>query len=285
MSFCFKDDPLVIELIRAFFWALLHRFLDAQMFIYLLGPSGTGKSTLANVARALVGENMVLTTTLKDLHNDRFEALNLVGKRLILVSDAEHYQGDLSILKSITSGDLVRGRVKHVQGSIEVIPEGLLLITGNQPLGARYAGGTISRRARVVLMDNRPDEFKNMLSYDARRGWVGLLSPELPGIFNWTIDVQPKGAKDLLINTHKLVPSVGYQHRITQEELNPLVGWYRAQVLNDPSSGSYLGFVTSSSEEKLISEGSKRFYSSRRLEEDLIPRICLAHEAEGSYTS
>lgn len=258
MNFCFKDDPLVIELIRAFFWALLYRFLDAQMFIFLLGPGGTGKSTLANVARALVGDTMALTTTLKDLHNDRFEALNLVGKRLILISDTEYYQGDMSILKAITGGDLVRGRVKYVQGSIEVIPEGLLLITGNQPLGTRDAGGAISRRARVVLMDNRPDEFKNMLSYDACQGWAGLLSKELPGIFNWAIRIQPKDAKEILINTHKMIPSMGDQHRLTQEELNPLVAWYRTHIINDPDSGSYQGFVTSSGKEKLISEGSKR---------------------------
>ena len=54
-----------IQFIRAFLNAVLHSRVDLQIFLYVWGPGGTGKSVLAQIATALVGKEATITTTLE----------------------------------------------------------------------------------------------------------------------------------------------------------------------------------------------------------------------------
>ena len=49
----------------------------------MLGPAGTGKSVMAQVTTAMVGKESTVTTSLKALHSNDFEPVNLIGKRLM----------------------------------------------------------------------------------------------------------------------------------------------------------------------------------------------------------
>ena len=79
--------------LKSFAWALIHRKTEFQIFVFVYGPGGTGKSTLANILTAMVGKAATVTTSLKRLQSDTFEVSNLVGKSLILLSDTEEYKG------------------------------------------------------------------------------------------------------------------------------------------------------------------------------------------------
>ena len=115
-----------------------------------------------------------------------------------MISDTEHYQGDLSVLKSISGGDALQGRIKHQSGSYEIYASGLVLITGNTPLGSKDSGGAISRRARVITMDHKPESSFDLISYQPKQGWSGHLVDEMPGIFNWSFTGNPDLNKSLL---------------------------------------------------------------------------------------
>jgi phage/plasmid-associated DNA primase len=150
-EFCSHHEDRV-QFIRSFLYALVHSRVDLQVFLYLLGPGGTGKSVLASLATALIGKEATLTTSLKSLQLDPFELTNIRGKKLILISDTEYYKGSfMNTLKALVGNDALKGRVKYIQGSNEISPEGLVMIVGNYPLGVRDTSNAIIRRMRSLV--------------------------------------------------------------------------------------------------------------------------------------
>jgi len=228
--------------IRAFFWSAIRGDNRAQVFLYVLGPGGTGKSTFVNILGMIMGKEGTLTTTLRDLSQDKFEGFNLVGKRLICINDTETFHGDLSVIKAITGGDSIQGRVKHQSGSTEIIPRGLLVVTGNAPLQTRDASGAISRRMRVLNMNNpvTPERRKPLLYF--RDGqWNGPLASECSGILNWSRINENEGYK--LLTDVSLTPSIQGAHSEAQALMNPLKEWIVSDLIIEPSLKSHIGFV------------------------------------------
>ena len=98
----------LVNVMRAYFRAIITRRTSIQKFLELLGPGGTGKSTLINLAVAIVGESNTAVTELKHLESSRFEAAKLAGKRLIVITDADRYGGQVATLKALVGQDQVR---------------------------------------------------------------------------------------------------------------------------------------------------------------------------------
>jgi phage/plasmid-associated DNA primase len=105
---------------------ILNSHVECQIFVYLLGPGGTGKSTLANIIKCLVGNERSYYYFKRSTHRQIW-SLKHDRKKLILISDTEHYQGDLS-LKAFLGGDSLQG-VKHKVEVMRFYPSGLVLIT------------------------------------------------------------------------------------------------------------------------------------------------------------
>ena len=75
------------------------------------------------------------STAIKQLEeNNRFESARLFGKKLVVVTDAEKWRGDISMLKSITGQDAIRFEEKHKQAGESFTFEGMVLIAANQNL-------------------------------------------------------------------------------------------------------------------------------------------------------
>lgn len=232
-----KDEQ---EFIRAVYWSAITGDNRAQVFIYIYGPGGTGKSTLVNILTMIAGDGSTITTTFRDLSRDKFEGLNLTGKRLICINDTEQYQGDLSVVKAISGGDTVQGRRKHKDGAIDVIPEGLLIITGNQPLQARDPSGALSRRMRVLRMNKVVQGEKIPIIYRTKGGFEGPLSKECSGILVWSCMDRDEAYRRLtdLSLTKSLLEANKEALRVT----NPLKEWIEELEIN-PSHKSYLGYT------------------------------------------
>lgn len=238
----FEDRKLFL---LAWLAALTHGWTDSQTFLYIEGPGATGKSMFGTIAKALVGLESTITTTLKALNSDPFEISNLMGKRLILISETERYKGDLSVLKMITGGDTLKGRVKFVQGAFEVQPEGLVLIIGNRVMETTDSSSAILRRMRVFRADNVVSSREPLLYYNSfLREWQGPLSKELPGIFNKVLTFDKTKALAYLNNTRQLVPSFTETFQESEEAMNPLYKWAREELMSS-DSGSYVGYKIS----------------------------------------
>jgi P4 family phage/plasmid primase-like protien len=235
----FEKDEL--EFIRAIYWSAITGDNRAQVFIYIYGPGGTGKSTLVNALAMIAGEGSSVTTTFRDLNKDKFEGLNLAGRRLICINDTDQYQGDLSVVKAISGGDKIQGRLKHKDGAIEVVPEGLLIVTGNQPLQTRDPSGALRRRMRtlrmnkvIALSDQKP------LLYREKGSFKGPLSEECSGILSWSYMDNNK-ALTLLKDT-SLTKSLFEANEEALRLTNPLKEWVK-ELKQDPKLKSYLGYM------------------------------------------
>ena len=103
------------------------------------------------------------------------------------------------MVKQLSGGDALKGRMKLVQGSFEIQPEGLMLITANQNLDSEDTKDSIRRRLRVFPAYGRvsTSESRPLLWY-GKQGFQGPLSEELSGIMNWVLAVSPEEARKVL---------------------------------------------------------------------------------------
>ena len=143
------NDLAAIKTIRAFMRLLLVGG-TVQKFLEIIGPGGTGKSTLIRLLIALVGDINHAATDLKNLEDNRFEAAMLYGKRLAVISDSSRYGGECSVLKAITGQDPVRLERKNKQQSNSFVFGGAVIIASNAPIQSTdYSSGLARRRLPI----------------------------------------------------------------------------------------------------------------------------------------
>lgn len=87
-----EGDLAAVKTIRAFFKIALIGG-NFQKFLEVVGPGGTGKSTLIRLLIMLIGERNHAATDLRNLEQNRFEAATLYGKKLAVISDSSRYGG------------------------------------------------------------------------------------------------------------------------------------------------------------------------------------------------
>lgn len=225
------------EFLRAWSWAVVRGFNRLQLFLYIMGPGGTGKTVFAHLLSALVGKHAVITTSLRALNSDPFEITNLTGKKLISIVDAEFYRGDLSTLKRISGGDTLMGRTKFHQGSSEVTPQGLITIVSNFPLGSLDTSGAIERRMRLFIAEGNIANPDPMLLFESAEGYQGKLISQLPGLFNWVNELNESEARAIL--TQKAIPSLNKSAQDLVEQTNPILRWAKEEL--EAGDGSFLG--------------------------------------------
>lgn len=108
--------------------------LRYQVIIYIYGIGGSGKSQLTTRIKALLGHQSVLSTTLDALSLDRFEIVNFIGKKLVLINDTNGILKDSSTMKAYSGSDELRGRTMFNVITHNVMPEGIMVVVGNEPL-------------------------------------------------------------------------------------------------------------------------------------------------------
>lgn len=207
----------------------------AQVFLYIFGPGGTGKSIFSHVLTALLGQKRVVQTTLKALNTDQFESFNLIGKPLIMISDSEGYEGDLTILKQITGNDIIAGRAKYVQGAFEISRTGNVMVIANNPFFTKESGNAVLRRLLIFPSLNIIRD-KTYLIEPGESAFRGPLTDELPGILAWVLGMSLEQAHLYLKNPKEWVPSLSEALENTFEQANPLYGWISKGLVHTGSS-------------------------------------------------
>ena len=211
---------------------------ELHSFIYLYGNSGTGKTSFTNLCNALVGNPSTHATTLAALINDQFEAINIEGKKLIIIGDTDSYVKDIGPLKALTGGDPVRGRVMYSNVTRDVVLKGTMIITGNHLLNVLDDSGAFMRRCRPYKMSKVPDSKLDMLSRDHKGGWQGVLGPELPGILGKVVLTPHEDVVKYVGNFHE-VEALKEGLEETADILNPLRLFVREAL--EKGEGAFLG--------------------------------------------
>src|SRR5262249_41331568 len=139
-TICPRFDQFLAETLApdtiAFVWELLGYLLVPltryQKAVLLLGPTGTGKSTLLHVAKELCGPENVSTQPLQAFAEDRFATSSLVGKLANICGDLDRRQVDRSdIFKQVTGQDAISAQFKYGQ-LFTFVPFARLIFSANE---------------------------------------------------------------------------------------------------------------------------------------------------------
>lgn len=237
------NDLALMQLLRAYLNAILLGRVDLQKYLELVGPGGTGKSTLIRLAMALVGTTNTFTTELKRLEQNRFEAAGIVGKRLIVITDSEHYSGQVSILKAITGQDSIPLERKYKDPDPEgLIPDAMVIVASNETIvSGDYTSGLARRRLTVPFLNRIPDgKQRDLISWNGGRV-SGEFVEELPGLLNWVLELSPEQVTATIKNATNESETLAKYRVETLLNSNPIADWLDEHVIVKVGSRVYIG--------------------------------------------
>lgn len=192
-----EDDAESIALLQEYVGYVLSGRTDMQKMLFLLGPTRSGKGTIARMVTALIGHGHVAGPTLASLGTN-FGLQPLLGKPLAIISDARLGSNPSNVvverLLSITGEDMLTVDRKFRDPWSGKLPTRFVILSNELPK-FRDSSGAIANRLLILRMTksflHREDR-----TLDAR------LAAELPGILLWAL----KGLDRLNANGKFTVP-------------------------------------------------------------------------------
>ncbi|WP_405960858.1 phage/plasmid primase, P4 family [Streptomyces sp. NBC_00024] len=177
------DDADAIHALQEWFGYVLSGRTDQQKVMLIVGPSRSGKGTIARVLKELVGKENLAGPTLAGLGTN-FGLSTLIGKPLAVISDARLSGSDNSQvverLLTISGEDTIDVDRKYREQWTGKLPTRLMLLSNELPHFGD-SSGVIAKRFVLLNM---------------RVSWLGKedttltdrLAAEMPGILNWALD-------------------------------------------------------------------------------------------------
>ena len=177
------DDNDAIAALQEWFGYVLSGRTDQQKILLIVGPSRSGKGTIARVLKTLVGKENLAGPTLAGLGTN-FGLSTLIGKPLAVISDARLSGNDNSQvverLLTISGEDTIDVDRKYREVWTGKLPTRLMLLSNELPHFGD-SSGVIAKRFVLLSM---------------RVSWLGKEDPtlidhliaEMPGILNWALD-------------------------------------------------------------------------------------------------
>lgn len=234
-------DKLI--LIRAFCRAVLTGYTTGERFLHLIGPGGSGKSTLQQLLIALSGYTGTHTSDLETIETNRFECHSLIGKRLLLLTDEASFSKRLDTLKKLTSSsDTLRAERKYGKEVINFKPEILVSIASNEHISSSDLSSGLERRRLTIVMDQviDPSKRRNLISVFPDR-IEGEFVAELSGFASWLLDMPYDDMRDVLANPVKHVPTLNTSNIDALVFNNHICAFLSDCCLYAPNSSTTLG--------------------------------------------
>jgi putative DNA primase/helicase len=247
----YRGDRDLVELMRAYLLGIITGRTDWQKYIELIGPGGTGKSTLTRLAIALVGQENVHTTTLKKLEGEKFETASIAGKRLVIINDSERYAGEVGKLKNLTGQDSLPYEVKYQQSKGGFNPDALVMVSTNEVIqSSDYTSGLARRRISIPMLNLiKSDCQKNLIEYQNGE-MVGEFVPYIPGLLNWVLAMEEEEATRIVKNYEAAVPSLLEMKAQTLVETNPIADWLDHKIVYEPTAQTNVGVAKRNKDNK-----------------------------------
>jgi putative DNA primase/helicase len=239
-----KGDRALVEVLRALLNCVIFERANYQRYLEAIGPGGTGKGTFFRLATALIGDKNVFPTTLKNLEENRFEVAAAAKAKLIIVTEAEKYGGEVNVLKAITGQDKNRIEVKGRQQKCGdgFTFNGFVFVSANEPCqNADYTSGLERRRLSVPFSVQTLPEFRRDLNDE--------FQPYLAGLLEWVLTMPEAEVRSLIVNTNKSVPTLAKVRNEALCDTNPLADWLDNCIVLAPASKTYIGLDNADREE------------------------------------
>lgn len=176
------DDPESIRALQEWFGYVLSGRTDQQKILLIVGPTRSGKGTIARVLAELVGRGNMAGPTLAGLGSN-FGLSTLLGKPLAVISDARLSGKDSQVVErllTISGEDTIDIDRKFRDPWVGKLPTRLMILSNELP-DFGDSSGVIARRFVALTMT---------------ASWLGhedttltdKLAAEMPGILNWALD-------------------------------------------------------------------------------------------------
>lgn len=180
-----NNDPELIQIVQEFFGLCLVFDTDFQVFLFLFGNGGTGKSATLGALEALLGSENVSNVPLERVGKD-FALIGMYGKLANVVSEiGETDKVAESTLKSLVSGDMMEFQRKNLT-SIFAQSTARMVFASNVLPKFRDKTDGLWRRMLIVPFNREVLESEKIRGLDKPEGWSDL--GELSGMLNWSID-------------------------------------------------------------------------------------------------
>lgn len=199
-----SSDPAFHTSLQQFFGYCLLPTNSVERILFLHGCARSGKSTILEILRDLLGHQNCSATTLSAL-GSQFGRQTLLNRRLITLSEAHAKMADASassnVLKQIVGRDRVFVDIKRSAPIDTFLPSKIAIVSNDLPHFDDANRGITSKL--IILPFSR--------SFEGREDATlrDTLRAELPGIFTWAL----QGALSVVSaistsTTHTLFPPV-----------------------------------------------------------------------------
>lgn len=178
----FQGDIQKINLLQEWFGYCLVPDVKQKKALLLLGDSDSGKSTVLNILRAMIGAKNSASVPLKYLSNPQYTPM-LINKLINIDADvdknAASYEAEFKI---ITSGEPVSCNQKFV-AAFDFVPKARIVLAAN--IFPKITDHSSAFYKRLLLL---PCE-RIFEEHEKNRELANqIIGNELPGILNWSIE-------------------------------------------------------------------------------------------------
>jgi len=237
-----NNNSYMIYLILSFMYCAICRISHFQTFIELIGPGGTGKSTLANLFIALVGIENVMITDLDNLEKNRFETANLKDKCLLILPDLQPFGPFSGKFKNITGNDPIRNERKGKQTGKPFIYEGIVIITANEEIQIPDTTTGLSRRRITFYFNYGPlPEKRRKLIQINQDGISGEFMNELPLLLKFLLSINYHQMSFFMSDPYSNVPGMIQSKYTRLIHTNGIAHFIYNSLLPNPNGHLFFG--------------------------------------------
>ncbi|MCV7176763.1 DNA primase family protein [Mycolicibacterium sphagni] len=177
------NDPASVALLQEWIGYIVTGRTDMQKILLLVGPTRSGKGTIARMLRILIGRGHIAGPTLASLGTN-FGLAPLLGKVLAIIADARLSGRDIHTiverLLSISGEDVLTVDRKFRDPWSGKLPTRIIILSNEIPRFSD-ASGAVANRLMVLQM-------RNSFLGKEDRGLDARIATELPGILNWALE-------------------------------------------------------------------------------------------------
>lgn len=209
------NDRTLVAFIQELFGYVLTCETKAEKAFMFYGTGSNGKSLIAKIIRALVGEDNCSSISLEQF-SQQFGLENLIGKTLNIASENELSSKKMNTesIKAIISGDPINIQIKY-KTALSYIPIcKLLFLVNTLPDTMDNTYGYYRKMEIVPFKRKFTDEEKELDLFEK-------LQLEMPGILNWALE----GLHRLKSNNFQFTKSNAIEDakKEYEEEQNPVL--------------------------------------------------------------
>jgi putative DNA primase/helicase len=227
-----KGDRDLRNVLIAACGAVLHGRADLQKAFYLFGSGANGKGSFMRLLEMLVGDENTHSTSLENICENRFEVANLYNKRLVICPDEDRRIRGLSVFKSVTGGDSLRGEEKGMK-AFKFKYQGMVVLASNSPI---FMGDDSYGLSRRLI----PIPFSQKIPKSDRRDLTAEFTADLPAFTTYLLNLDRDWVTDTLqqANSLKAIKDLEWEMTIRTDSI---AAFYEEQLIYDLKLTTYDG--------------------------------------------